>query len=69
MLLDALKLFSLGVNSWWQNQSLLQNFSVHVSIAAVLSLLYLIWRLWAFAIWPKFHLADPRDIPYWIPGA
>ncbi|KAL8941935.1 MAG: hypothetical protein Q9216_001963 [Gyalolechia sp. 2 TL-2023] len=35
---------------------------------AVVVLLYLSWRLWAFTISPYLHPNDPKPLPYWIPG-
>jgi hypothetical protein len=32
----------------------------------LLSLL-LLWRLWRFTILPRFHIHEPKELPYWTP--
>ncbi|KAL4949267.1 putative cytochrome P450 [Aspergillus filifer] len=36
-----------------------------VAGAAVLG--FLTWRIWRFSIQPLLHLAEPKEVPYWVP--
>ena len=32
-----------------------------------LIILFLVWRLWKFYIWPEIDHDEPKAIPYWVP--
>lgn len=36
---------------------------------AALPLLWLAWRAWRFSIIPALYPDEPKELPYWIPGA
>lgn len=33
----------------------------------ILSLAWLLWRLWSFTVLPYFRPDEPKNLPYWIP--
>ena len=42
--------------------------SLAESILICLFIAYGIWHLWRFTILPALRPAEPKDVPYWIPG-
>lgn len=42
--------------------------SVTVTVAVVVLVGLLLWRLWTFSILPALRPNEPKELPYWIPG-
>lgn len=38
-----------------------------VRLAGTLLAALLSWRLWRFTVRPRFHPAEPKELPYWLP--